>query len=87
MLTDVVTSATFRVLLPETILVLMATWIFVGGTFNRSPDATLYYAAIYTGDFSGSRAGDHYAALIVDDDGPSGPAPPEPTFLIPFRVI
>lgn len=58
-----------------------------GGTYNRSPDATLYYAAIYTGDFDAARVEDHYDILVLDDDTPSPPGPEKQTFYMTRRIM
>ena len=45
------------------------------GSYDRSFDGALFYAAIYTGAFDATRVSDHYDVLIADDD-PSGAAAP-----------
>lgn len=59
---------------------------FSGSVYDRSPDATLYYAAIYTGDFDAARVEDHANLLAADDDTPL--AAPPPYFDVPaFRIV
>lgn len=42
------------------------------GSYDRSFNGALFYAAIYTGAFDATRVDDHYDVLTADDDEPAG---------------
>ena len=45
------------------------------GSFDRSFDGKLHYAAIYTGAFDATRCDDHYDVLTLNDDTPASGSP------------